>query len=281
MAISNTVRARLNDAWLRVFEALRCRDKRSRQDFAPEVLMQGLIARGVTVAQNGEPILPGVEPPRCATNVITVTPEVDLARIHINVRQYTRFKHLSRMIPDCALDVDKSMNKRDLLYPLSRRSDVMTWLKSCPTGGRKKSGEGAELESEEKSESKRGPYKTARKKAISGAVAVLKEENRQIFIRELYDLMKERGCTPNDVSARDDVTRYIKESPLFEFESFNELVSLAKESSPQEGILRAMEANPPVIEEEPHPVQDPTAVTEDATQSKPKKASFFPDWAEG
>lgn len=152
----------------------------------------------------------------------------------------------------------------------------MTWLKSCPTGGRKKSGEGAELESEEKAESKRGPYNTARKKAISGAVAVLKEENRQIFIRELYDLMKERGCTPNDVSARDDVTRYIKESPLFEFESFNELVSLAKESSPQEGILRAMEANPPVIEEEPHPVQDPPRSDGRCNPIEAKESFFLP-----
>jgi hypothetical protein len=285
MPTSNIVRTQLDDAWLKVFESIRLDEKLTRQQFMLILCKGGLRSSyGVIESPTGVPVRTGVGCLERNNEVtdLSSTEAVDLVRIRITTRQKASFKKL--LVPGCKLEFDNSSKEKKiyLLYPLSREAEVLAWKASCPTGGRKKSGVA-------KSDSNRGPYNTKRVKVVNGAVAVLREEQRPIFIRELYDLLKERGCTPTEVSARDDVTRYIKESSLFEFDRINELVSLKENSSSPtiedslfeedlfEKIARDMEENPPMIEEESAPVQDPPAATEDKTQSvSPKVPSFFP-----
>lgn len=236
--LPKTVRAEVSQARYDAFMVCMVKNHLTKQklmailiDSIPLILELSL---GLSLEDDPTPCLAITPAPR-ATEVVQLD-----RRIHINTRQEGRFKKLLLEVPGCQLDVDKSLGKRDLLYPSSRESAVLAFLANCPKGSRR------ERERERETHTPARKYVTQRVKALD-ACAVILANHSGMTIDDLYPLVKAAGwASPKDFSAKCTLRKSLQESPLFNFNRNTDTVSLAK-------------VDPPKVEKD--------------------LASFFPNWA--
>ena len=225
--LPKTVRAEVSQARYDAFMVCMVKNHLNRQqlmailiDSIPLILELSL---GLSLEDDPTPCLATTPAPR-ATEVVQLD-----RRIHINTRQEGRFKKLLLEVPGCQLDVDKSLGKRDLLYPSSRESAVLAFLANCPKGSRKE---------RETRKPVRNTYTTKRMRALS-ACGVILADHSEMSIDDLYPLVRATGWdSPKDFSAKCTLRKILKEDPLFNFNRDTDIVSLAK-------------VDPPPVEEEP------------------------------
>lgn len=267
MANCKTVRAELDQKLYQIYEMTRIRYDMNKQPFLLRVVREWLAANGIDLSSVDAPVVKRERKAKrgrkaMAPNPILIGTEINLDRIHINVRQLARLNKLE--VEGCYTDVDDSIKKRDLLYPPDKEAEVRAWMASCPTGGKKKS--------EGKSESKRGPYNTLSRRMFSVIMDTLSNQTLPMSIKDLHEVLTEKGCAPNGHSQKSDLRIFIKEEcSSIVFDKDNDICYLANVETPID--------SGPTLEETvsmQETIQEKAPVEDETKAASPKVPSYFP-----
>lgn len=276
MANRKTVRTELDPQLYQIYEGIRVRDDMNKQLFLLRIIKEWITALGVDLLSVGAQTQvvkserktkhkrSRSRKPKAPNPIAILNDTADnLARIHINVRQHDRFGRLCLLVAGCRLDVDKSIGKRDLLYPPDKEAEVRHWMSICPTGGKKKSG----LEVTD-SESTRGPYDTRSRKMFRTIMTTLSGQTLPMSIPDLHEVLKGNDCAPKGFSQKPDLRKFIEECPSIVFDKDNDICYLAKASPTLEETVS--------MQETIQASEKISSVEEENKSASLKVPSFFP-----